>query len=84
MPKGAITRNGRTPDTRTVSLPGTPRGKAMRLVNQNWWFTTLLVSQHKYCPPLTKDIKCDVAIVGGGFAGVAAAAQFLRKGLRSF
>jgi gamma-glutamylputrescine oxidase len=22
----------------------------MRLVNQNWWFTTLLVNQHKYCP----------------------------------
>jgi len=54
----------------------------MRLVNQNWWFTTLMVSQHKYCPPLTKDIKCDVAIVGAGFAGVAAAAQFLRKGLK--
>jgi len=54
----------------------------MRLVNQNWWFTTLMVSQHKYCPPLTKDIKCDVAIVGAGFSGVAAAAQFLRKGLK--
>ena len=54
----------------------------MRLVNQNWWFTTLLVSKHKHCPPLTKDIKCDVAIVGGGFAGVSAAAQFLRKGLK--
>jgi len=54
----------------------------MRLVNQNWWFTTLMVSQHKYCPPLTKDIKCDVAIVGAGFAGVSAAAQFLRKGLQ--
>jgi len=54
----------------------------MRLVNQNWWFTTLLVSQHKNCPPLREDIKCDVAIVGGGFAGVCAAAQFLRKGLK--
>jgi gamma-glutamylputrescine oxidase len=54
----------------------------MRLINQNWWFTTLLVSQHKYCPPLKSDIKCDVAIVGGGFAGVCAAAQFLRKGLK--
>jgi gamma-glutamylputrescine oxidase len=54
----------------------------MRMVNQNWWFTTLLVSQHRYCPPLQKDIHCDVAIVGGGFAGVSAAAQFLRKGLK--
>src|SRR3954470_12940832 len=54
----------------------------MRMVNQNWWFTTLLVSQHKHCPPLTADIKCDVVIVGGGFAGVCAAAQFLRKGLK--
>jgi gamma-glutamylputrescine oxidase len=54
----------------------------MRLVNQNWWFTTLLVTQHKHCPPLTRDIKCDVVIVGGGFAGVCAAAQFLRKGLK--
>jgi gamma-glutamylputrescine oxidase len=53
----------------------------VRLVNQNWWFTTLLVKQHKYCPPLTKAIKCDVLIVGGGFSGVSAAAQFLRKGL---
>jgi len=54
----------------------------MRLINQNWWFTTLLVNQHKYCPPLREDIKCDVVIVGGGFAGVCAAAQFLRKGLK--
>src|SRR3954471_8273532 len=62
--------------------PLQPRGTAMRLVNQNWWFTTLLVSQHRHCPPLTRDIKCDVAIVGGGFAGVCAAAQFLRKGFK--
>jgi len=54
----------------------------MRLVNQNWWFTTLLVNKHKYCPPLTRDIRCDVVIVGGGFAGVCAAAQFLRKGFK--
>jgi gamma-glutamylputrescine oxidase len=52
------------------------------LVNQNWWFTTLMVNAHKYCPPLTKDIKCDVLIVGGGFSGVSAAAEFLRQGLR--
>jgi gamma-glutamylputrescine oxidase len=54
----------------------------MRLVNQNWWITTLLISAYKHCPPLTRDIKCDVLVVGGGFSGVAAAAQFLRKGLK--
>jgi gamma-glutamylputrescine oxidase len=53
-----------------------------RLVNQNWWITTLLINSHKYCPPLTRDIECDVLIVGGGFSGVSAAAEFLRKGLR--
>jgi gamma-glutamylputrescine oxidase len=52
-----------------------------RLVNQNWWFTTLMVNAYKHCPPLTKDIKCDVLIVGGGFSGVSAAAEFLKKGL---
>ncbi len=53
-----------------------------RLVNQNWWITTLMIKEHRYCPPLTQDIKCDVLIVGGGFSGVSAAAEFLRKGLK--
>jgi gamma-glutamylputrescine oxidase len=52
-----------------------------RMVNQNWWITTLLIKQHQYCPPLTGAIKCDVLIVGGGFSGMSAAAEFLRKGL---
>jgi len=51
------------------------------MVNQNWWFTTLMVNAYKHCPPLTKDIKCDVLIVGAGFSGVSAAAEFLKKGL---
>ncbi len=51
------------------------------MINQNWWFTTLLVQQHKYCPPLNADIKCDVLIVGGGMTGISAAAEFMRKGL---
>src|SRR5678810_668118 len=42
----------------------------------------LLISSHKYCPLLTRDIECDVLIVGGGFTGISAAAEFLRKGLR--
>jgi NADPH-dependent 2,4-dienoyl-CoA reductase/sulfur reductase-like enzyme len=50
------------------------------MINQNWWFSTLLIRQFKYCPPLNKDIKCDVLIVGGGFSGVSAAAEFLQKG----
>jgi gamma-glutamylputrescine oxidase len=52
------------------------------MVNQNWWFTTLMINAHKYCPPLTRDIECDVLIVGGGFSGMSAAAEFLAKGLR--
>jgi gamma-glutamylputrescine oxidase len=50
------------------------------MINQDWWFTTLLVKQFKYCPPLNKDIHCDVLIIGGGFSGVSAAVEFLRKG----
>jgi len=51
------------------------------MINQNWWFTTLLVKQFQYCPPLNKSIKCDVLIVGGGMTGISAAAEFLRTGL---
>ena len=51
------------------------------MINQDWWFTTLLVKQFKYCPPLNQDIRCDVLIVGGGFSGVSAAAEFVQKGL---
>jgi gamma-glutamylputrescine oxidase len=52
------------------------------MINQDWWFTTLLTKQFKYCPPLSQDIRCDVLIVGGGFSGVSAAAEFVRKGLK--
>ena len=33
------------------------------MINQNWWFTTLLVKQFKHCPPLNTSISCDVLIV---------------------
>jgi hypothetical protein len=46
----------------------------MSLVHQNWWFTTLLIKQFKYCPPLSKSLKCDVLIV---FAGSFAAQNIL-------
>ncbi len=50
------------------------------MINQNWWFTTLLWKQFKHCPPLNRAIRCDVAIVGGGLSGVSAAAEFVRQG----
>jgi gamma-glutamylputrescine oxidase len=46
------------------------------MINQNWWFTTLLIKQFKFCPPINKDIKCDVLIVGGGMSGISAAVEF--------
>jgi gamma-glutamylputrescine oxidase len=52
------------------------------MINQDRWFTTLLAKQFKYCPPLKQDIRCDVLIVGGGFSGVSAAAEFVKKGLK--
>src|SRR6187549_1987658 len=39
-----------------------------------------MVNEHRHCPPLKSDIKADVCIVGGGFAGVAAAIEFVKKG----
>jgi gamma-glutamylputrescine oxidase len=51
------------------------------MINQNWWFTTLLLHPGKHCPPLSKNVKCDVLIVGGGLSGISAAAEFLGKGL---
>ena len=52
----------------------------MSLVHQNWWFTTLLVRPHKFCPPLSKSLKCDVLIVGGGVSGISATAEFVAQG----
>ena len=47
---------------------------------QNWWFTTLIGTRRPIQPPLRGDVSCDVAIVGGGAAGLAAAARFAGSG----
>lgn len=47
---------------------------------QNWWFTTLIGTRRPIQPPLRKDLKCDVLVVGGGAAGLAAAARFAGTG----
>ena len=48
---------------------------------QNWWFTTLIGTKRPIQPPLREDIKCDVLIIGGGAAGLAAAARFAGTGM---
>jgi gamma-glutamylputrescine oxidase len=50
------------------------------LLLQNWWFTTLIGTSRPIQPPLKEDVKCDVLIVGGGAAGLAAAARLLGTG----
>ena len=52
------------------------------MIVQNWWFTTLLKNEYKICPPLQKDINCDILIIGGGMSGVSAAAEFNDKGFK--
>lgn len=48
---------------------------------QNWWFTTLMNIDDKIQPPLTKDVKADFLIIGGGAAGLSAAYSLISKGL---
>jgi gamma-glutamylputrescine oxidase len=50
------------------------------LLLQNWWFTTLIGTRRPIRPPLKEDLKCDVLIVGGGAAGLAAASRFVGTG----
>ena len=47
---------------------------------QNWWFTTLIGTERPIQPPLKRDVKCDVLVVGGGAAGLAAAARLAGTG----
>jgi gamma-glutamylputrescine oxidase len=50
------------------------------LLLQNWWFTTLIGTKRGIQPPLRDELKCDVLVIGGGAAGLAAAARFLGTG----
>ena len=80
---GPVRRRCNTVGQRLVQMVSVGRnGVSHSMINQNWWFTTLLVKQFQYCPPLNKSIKCDVLIVGGGMTGISAAAEFLRSGLK--
>ncbi len=47
---------------------------------QNWWYTTLIGTRRPIQPPLKESIECDVLVVGGGAAGLAAAARFIGTG----
>lgn len=50
------------------------------MILQNWWYTTLLNTKVDVCPPLMDNLTCDVLIIGGGMAGLHAAAHLADKG----
>lgn len=50
------------------------------MILQNWWYTTLLNTKAKHQPPLRGDLNCEVAVIGGGMAGLHAALQLHRTG----
>jgi gamma-glutamylputrescine oxidase len=52
------------------------------MILQNWWFTTLLGIKDPIQPPLQKDIKADILIVGAGAAGLSAAYSLMNKGVK--
>lgn len=50
------------------------------MILQDWWYTTLLSVADPIRPPLRKDLKADVAVVGGGMSGLMAAYRLMRGG----
>jgi len=53
----------------------------MTLVLQDWWYSTLLGLGFPRQPPLVGDTTADAVVVGGGAAGLAAAARLHEGGL---
>lgn len=52
------------------------------MIVQNWWFTTLMENKYTLCPPLKKDIECDICIIGAGMSGTSTAAALIGKGYK--
>jgi len=50
------------------------------MILQNWWYTTLLNTKVDFQPPLRGRLAADVAVVGGGIAGLHAALHLVRAG----
>lgn len=50
------------------------------MILQTWWYTTLLDIDSPPCRPLAADLRADVAVVGGGMAGISAALRLARGG----
>jgi len=53
------------------------------MILQNWWFTTLMGVRSPMCPPLTGKQQCDVLVIGGGAAGLAAALRSAQSGAKT-
>lgn len=50
------------------------------MILQDWWYTTLLSVADPIRPPLRKQLKTDVVVVGGGMAGLMAAYRLMGGG----
>jgi len=61
---------------------GAPRPRLNGMILQDWWYTTLLGTSMPIEPPLKGDVTTDIAIVGGGAAGLAAALRLMDSGKR--
>lgn len=50
------------------------------MIYENWLHTDLLNTKTDFCLPLKGKISCDVAVIGGGFAGLHAALCLVESG----